>query len=92
MSTVRSASNRNRLVAVASIVVALVTIVVTAALLLPDRTLAQAGEPDQAEKMPYRVSILPSAFWALYFTCSKSLISINGAIQEFTVPTRPGIP
>jgi len=59
MITVRNASGRNRLVVVASIVVVLITIVVTAALFLPDRTLAQAGEPDQAEPGPVRTSPAP---------------------------------
>jgi hypothetical protein len=58
MSTVRGASSRNRLVAAAGIVVVLVTVVFTA-VLLPDRTLAQAGEPDQAEPGPVRMSPVP---------------------------------
>ena len=59
MITVRSVSGHNRLVVAASIVVVLITIVVTAALFLPDRTLAQAGEPDQAEPGPVRTSPAP---------------------------------
>jgi hypothetical protein len=59
MITVRSASGHNCLAVVASIAVVLITIIVTAALLLPDRTLAQAEEPDQAEPGPVRTSPAP---------------------------------
>jgi hypothetical protein len=58
MSTVGSASSRNRLVAAAGIVGVLVAIVFTT-VLLPDRTLAQAGEPDQVEPGPVRTSPAP---------------------------------
>ena len=59
MTTVRSSSNRNRLVAAAGTVLVLAIIVIASALLSPRTSRAQGGAPDQSEPGPAPTSPLP---------------------------------
>lgn len=60
MITISSPFNRMRFVAAVSVAIVLTTIIVAAALLSPDRSLAQTGGPDQAKPDPVRTSLPPS--------------------------------